>query len=101
MMKLLIVFAFLFVLIFGVAITSAAPDFGGEGFYANCPGPVITMLDENEGGVIVYCTLWNRHCSDVVKIWDEGSPYIRIWCDNGKPIPTIPPQPPPGPAIKP
>ena len=92
-----LILALFVLLVLAVAPVYAArvpADYAGEGFYTNCPGPVITMLDE-DGGVMVYCTLWGRHCSDEVKIWDDGTPYIRILCDNGKPTPEPPVGPPP------
>ena len=80
---------FIGVLILVLFVLAVVPVFaGGEGFWHNCPGPVITILSE-EGGVDVACVLLIKHCSDVIKIWDNGTGYLQYQCDNGKPTPVF------------
>lgn len=76
MKKTILLVILLTLLVVGVAYAA------GEGWGTNCPGGIITELDGD--GVMVHCTLWSRRCSDVVEIWNDGSQYIRVKCNNGK-----------------
>ena len=80
--------------LFALFILAVAPvRAGGEGWGTNCPGRLIAELDGS--GVMVHCAIWSFRCSDVVKIYNNGTSAIFAECDNGKPTPAVTPEGPP------
>ena len=75
--------------LFVLFVLAVVPVFaGGEGYLHNCPGPILTEIEGS--GVRVYCIAWTKHCDYPVKIWNNGTEYINVECDNGKPLPPPP-----------